>query len=159
MRKRTKSISMFSIIAFCVACASPKVEIVREIERLSNAGECNAAERLATQNFRSTTLFILKGAIADECKNDRDLAIRYMTVAARAGADPAISWFIDNNLTPPAIERNEQRVAPAPTTTNTTIIVQQPRRAPMGSNLNSCVQDGGSRMCYNRQSQIYRNFK
>jgi hypothetical protein len=66
--------------------------------------------------------------------------------------------MIENNLTPPAIERVEQRVDPAPTTTNTIVNIQQPRRAPMGSNLNSCVQDGGSRMCYNRQSQVYRNF-
>lgn len=148
---------MFSVIAFGAGCTSQKIEMIREMERLSTQGECSAAERIATQNFRSSELFLFKGIIADECRNEKEVAIRYMTIAARAGSDIAISWMIENDLTPPAIERVEQRVAPAPTTTNTTVILQQPRRAPMGSNLNSCVQDGGSRMCYNRQSQIYGN--
>lgn len=113
--------------------------------------DCGGAENYVRQmaGDDSERLFGL-GAVYSDCYRNREKAVEYLRSSAQRGNSLAVDALIQLGEKPPEAPKTiyRDRVVQQPP-----VIIQQQqqqqRTPPMGSNANSCIQDGGSLFCPN----------
>ena len=133
-------------------CQAP-VDHTNTVNTFINYRECGEAEAYAYKNFRGDYLHWTLGNIEINCKKNRKAAIEYYRAGARNNSEfsnLSVNALIRLGETPPEptrqviIQQQQQRPQQ--------IIIQQPQQQqqePMGTKMNSCMQDGGSLYCPN----------
>jgi len=138
------------VIEYYVKAGSPSSKSKELMWAYINTNQCTAAEKLANKKFEGNYELLWLAEVAESCRKDRKKAVAYLTVAARNEYLPAIKELINFGVQPP-----EPTVKPTVTTN-----VYNQRTPTNSGNMqkdlsNICVQDGGTNMCYDRQSQRY----
>ncbi len=140
----------FSLIAL-VGCESLN-DHPTEMRNRINSGDCRAAENYANSNFGYEYLSWMLGNVALDCRKNRRMAIEYYKAGARANSkysNLSVNALIALGESPP--EQTRQVIINSPPQSQPQTIIQTPqnRQQPMGQNMNSCIQDGGSLYCPN----------
>ena len=121
----------------------------QEFERLARTGQCDAAETIAEEIFSGNHQLNNLAWVSSVCRNDKRRAIAYLTVSARDNNRYAIKKLISLGVTPP--EPTKKTVTKV--YNNSTTYKRSTRTVPSrNANMNKCIQDGGSLMCYNRNA-------
>ncbi len=112
--------------------------------------KCKNAENYINKRYSGNFELYSLGRVSKECRGNTKKAISYWTVAARNNYKAAIKALINVGVTPPA-----PIVQPKITTNIYNKTYNKTNNSRSSNNSNKCIQDGGSRMCYNSQSQRY----
>ena len=135
-------------------CANTVVQDIQQIERLSSQRNCEGSESIARQRFSGSDLLTVLSVIEIDCKKNVKAGIGLLKAAAMEGNQKAIEVLVSlgESLPEPArqlmIQQQQQR--------RQQLTIQQPQaqQQPMGTNLNSCIQDRGSLYCSNHPNTV-----
>jgi len=158
------------IVLFCsVLVAACGVE--GDIQDAIETGQCRQAEALVEQEFKGQKQLYERAMIYIRCDKQKTKGIRTLQKLANGDYIPALERLIEYDVATAAQQkryrelkdaiaraayerrqRQKQRLLSYGKTTTKT------QSRPRGLDNNKCIQDGGTLMCYNRQSQRYGNW-
>lgn len=136
------AILIFSLML--VGCATPGMSEGDKFERLVNTGQCDQADRIASEKQSGAELYLLKAWVAGDCRKDRAKSVQYLTIAAKMGNPQAAKLLQQLGAPVP----NVQIAAPKPVTIETPN-VQAVTPSTNGSEYSRCVKGPqGTLTCY-----------
>ena len=166
--KLKTSLTVLLMILFAAACSTTR----DEISLLKESGECRKAEKLIKDEYSGQEELYDLALLYSECDGEKSKGLKILKTLAAGEYMPAMARLIELNAASPqmikrynilqsaaeqaAYERRQARKQRLLNYGRTTTTVSSGSNRPMGID-NRCVQDGGTQMCYNRQSQRYGN--
>jgi hypothetical protein len=150
------------------ACTTTK----SEINSFKKSGKCRMAENLIMEEYSGQKQLYNVAMVYIECDGEKSKGLKILKTLASGEYMPAMARLIElnaassqmikrYNILQSAAEQAayERRQASKQRLLNygrTTRTVSSGSNRPTGID-NRCIQDGGTQMCYNRQSQRYGN--
>lgn len=166
--KLKTSLIISLMMLFAAACSTTR----DEISLLKESGECRKAEQLIKDEYSGQEELYDLALLYSECDGEKSKGLKILKTLAAGEYMPAMARLIELNAASPqmikrynilqsaaeqaAYERRQARKQRLLNYGRTTTTVSSGSNRPMGID-NRCVQDGGTQMCYNRQSQRYGN--
>ena len=166
--KLKTSLIISLMMLFAAACSTTR----DEISLLKESGECRKAEKLIKDEYSGQEELYDLALLYSECDGEKSKGLKILKTLAAGEYMPAMARLIELNAASPqmikrynilqsaaeqaAYERRQARKQRLLNYGRTTTTVSSGSNRPMGID-NRCVQDGGTQMCYNRQSQRYGN--
>ena len=140
------------ILLMLSGCANTAVQDIEQIQRLSSQKNCQGSESIARQRFSGGDLLTVLGVIEIDCKNNVKIGIDLLKAAARDGNQKAIQVLVSLGETLP--EPTRQVIDQQQQQRRQQLIIQQPQaqQQPVGTHMNSCMQDGGMLYCPNHSN-------
>ena len=160
--KKYENMKKYFLLFVCIflfACTSAEERAARaakeearftEYRRLINSGQCSAAEKMVSEDFSGNEELFVLAEFSMLCRKDRKRKINYLIVAARDGYKPAIKALIEEGVTPPALTRKKVTKI---YNNSTTYKRSTGTASYRNTNMNKCIRDGGSLICYNRNAK------
>lgn len=143
-----------NVIKYYEKIRNPMNKASALIAAYSATNQCSKAESLVERAYDGNRELYGLALVANDCRKSRKKTVNYLKVAARNNYMPAIKMLIELGVTPPP---PTEKIISNSVYNTTNIQSSSTARGTSsdGSLLNKCNQDGGTRMCYNRQSQRY----
>ena len=164
-----KKSNLIALIALLLAaCNSTK----SEISSFKVSGKCRMAEELIKEKYSGQDQLYQMALVHIECSREPSKGLKILNTLASGEYMPAMARLIELNEASPqmikrynilkyaaeqaAYERREAQKQRLLSYGQATAKMPSPNKRPMEID-NRCIQDGGTQMCYNRQSQRYSN--
>ena len=160
-----KTLTVLLVMLFAAACSTTR----DEISLLKVSGECRKAEQLIKDEYSGQEELYDLALLYSECDGEKSKGLKILKTLAAGEYMPAMARLIELNAASPqmikrynilkqaAYERRQARKQRLYNYGRTTTTVSSRSNRPMEIN-NRCIQDGGTQMCYDRQSQRYGNY-
>jgi len=142
-----------------------------DIEDALEAGECRKAEQLVIDEYAGQLEVYKRAMIYINCDKNKSKGVRLLKKLADADYIPALERLIEYDV---ATKRQHKRYTELKAAAAQRAYERRQRQkerllnygkrttrttsAPKQLDNNKCIQDGGTLMCYDRQSQRYGNY-
>ena len=163
-----KTLAVLLVMLFAAGCSNTR----DEINSLKESGECRMAEQLVKKEYSGQKQLYNVAMVYIECDGEKSKGLKILKTLASGEYMPAMARLIElnaassqmikrYNILQSAAEQAayERRQASKQRLLNygrTTRTVSSGSNRPTEID-NRCIQDGGTQMCYNKQSQRYGN--
>jgi len=162
--QRIKTLTSVIVMLFAAACTTTS----GEIKSFKKAGECRKAENLIKKKYSGQTQLYNTAMVYIECDGEKSKGLKTLKTLAAGEFMPAMARLIEFNVASSQMIKRyntlksiaaERRQASINRLLNYGRGSAQPASGKSFPKKidNRCIQDGGTRMCYNRQSQRYGN--
>ena len=166
--KLKTSLTISLMMLFAAACSTTR----DEINSFKASGECRKAEQLVKDEYSGQKQLYNVAMVFIECDGEKSKGLKILKTLAAGEYMPAMARLIELNAASPQMikrynilqsaeeqadyERWQARKQRLLNYGRTTTTVSSRNNRSTGID-NRCIQDGGTQMCYNRQSQRYGN--